>query len=126
MSLGKISEINIKSLNDEIVQSWLNDMADIYSLDTIRKIWSIVRQCMKYGITRNELPKENLELIYVPSEENVSYKRKNVEFATTQDVDALYKEAFRKKDCNYNNFEAANNMYMEITHEQSSLSCILV
>lgn len=59
-SLGKISDINIKALNDEVIQLWLNDMADNYSLGTIRKVWSIVRQCIKYGATKNELPKVNL------------------------------------------------------------------
>ncbi len=111
-SLGKISTINIKSLNDDVIQSWLNIMADEYSLGTIKKIWSIVRQCIKYGVVRDELPKINLELIYMPSEEKVSHKRKNVEFATIQDVNALYKEAFRKKDYNYNNFELVNSEYV--------------
>lgn len=111
-SLGKISDMNVKSLNDDVIQSWLNDMADNYSLGTIRKIWSIVRQCIKYGATRDELPKINLELIYVPSEENVMHKRKSVEFATIHDVDALYKEAFRTKDYGYNNFGAANSEYV--------------
>lgn len=111
-SLGKIANMNIRSLNDDVIQSWLNIMADKYSLGTIRKIWSVVRQCIKYGVVRDELPKINLELIYVPSEEKVSHKKKNVEFATIQDINALYKEAFRKKDYNYNNYGAANSEYV--------------
>ena len=108
-SLGKLANINIKALNDDVIQSWLNDMTTEYSMGTIKKLWSIVRQCIKYGVVRYELPKINLELIYTPSEENVAHKKKNVAFATIDDVNALYKEAFRTKNDNIDEYLYGNN-----------------
>lgn len=94
----KFGSQNIKSLTYELTQRYVDTLAEQYSLGTIRKVWSVVRQCLRYGMARYELPHFDMSLIQMPSEENVAVKAKDVPFATVEDIEALYQEAFRKKD----------------------------
>ena len=100
---------NIKVLNYELVQKYIDSLADKYSVGTIRKIWSIVRQCFKYGMAKEELPYFDLSLVQIPSEDRVAVKTKDVPFATTEDVEALYQEAFRKKEYSNSEYMYGNN-----------------
>ena len=100
---------NIKILNYELVQEYIDSLAEKYSIGTIRKVWSIVRQCLKYGMSKEELPYFDLSLIQIPSEDRVAVKTKEVPFATTEDVEALYQEAFRKKEYSNTEYMYGNN-----------------
>lgn len=100
---------NIRVLNYELVQKYIDSLAGKYSIGTIRKIWSIVRQCLKYGMAKEELPYFDLSLVQMPSEERVAVKTKNVPFATIEDVEALYQEAFRKKEYSNSEYMYGNN-----------------
>ena len=100
---------NIKILNYELVQEYIDSLAEKYSIGTIRKIWSIIRQCLKYGMAKEELPYFDLSLVQIPSEDRVAVKTKEVPFATTEDVEALYQEAFRKKEYSNTEYMYGNN-----------------
>ena len=95
-NLGDYSfdQVIIKELDDEKIQRFIDTMVDKeYSLGTIRKHWTILKQCLEYGMIKKEIPQINLSLITIPTEEGVKKKKKQVAFATAKDLDMLYNEA---------------------------------
>ena len=90
-------QVIIGELDDDKVQQFIDTMVENeYSLGTIRKNWTILKQCLEYGMIKKEIPNINLSLITIPTEEGVKKKKKQVAFATTHDLDLLYTEANKK------------------------------
>lgn len=106
----RFKDVLISEIDDESVQKFIDTMVkNKYSLGTIRKNWSILRQTLQYGMAKNEIPRFEFSLISIPTEQGVVKKKKKVAFATIEDLEILYEEAQKEK--NNKKFGMANSPY---------------
>jgi len=88
-----LSNVLLCELTDTMFQNYLDALAQDYSLNSIKKTWSLIKKCVLYGEIRKDIPALHLkELIKVPSESNVAHKRKEISVPTVEEVEFIYKE----------------------------------
>ena len=80
----------LHNLSPKVFQEYLNSLAEKYSRASILKIWQLIKQCVTYGETQNELNTNLLVMVKVPSESNVAVKKKEIPFINNSQLDALY------------------------------------
>lgn len=98
-----LSNKYLSNLSPKVFQAYLNSLAKRYSQATIKKIWQIIKQCVKYGEIQKEL-KENLTVsVKIPLESNVAVKKKDIPFINEQQLNQLYNLL--------DNFQDINNIY---------------
>ena len=71
-----LANTQIGSLSPRLFQQYLNTLAKQYSRASIIKIWSIIKQCVKFGEIQNELPINTTAMVKVPIESKVAHKKK--------------------------------------------------
>ena len=92
-----IGNKQIAGLTLDMIESYLNSMKTRYSKGSIDKTWVVLRQALKYGQIKKYVNSDvQLELVKKPNEHEVAIKKKEVQFATIEDVNILYNEAYRK------------------------------
>ena len=97
-----LSNVLLCELTDTMFQNYLDTLAQDYSLNSIKKTWSLIKKCVSYGEIRKDIPILHLkELIKVPSEANVAHKRKEISVPTVEEVEFIYKEC-KRLDSNKN------------------------
>lgn len=98
--------ILISEITDDKVQLFIDSLVQQeYSLGTIRKQWTILKQCLKYGMSKGEINKFDLSLIVPPTEEGVIKKRKTVGFVTASELNQIYEESLKKSDIGFGGSE---------------------
>lgn len=80
-------ELRLEMFND-----YLQDLKEKYSKGYIDKIWMIIKQILKYGMERSEIPNFSVDKIKKPKEDDVVVKKKKIPFITEHDMNALYAE----------------------------------
>ena len=85
-----ICNIQLNNLSSKKFQEYLDALATKYSRATIKKIWVLIKQCVKVGEIKREIPLNCTAFVKVPIESEVAVKKKNVPFLTKQDADSLY------------------------------------
>ena len=80
----------LHNLSPKVFQTFLDTQAKKYSRATIKKIWAIIKQCVKYGEIRNEIPANSIAFVKVPIESQVAVKEKEIPFLSKDDANKLY------------------------------------
>lgn len=81
--------VTADNLND-----YFKELALKYRRGTITKTWNILRNAINED--RSKFSNLNVEKVKVPTESNVVHKKKQISFTSNEDMEILYKEAFRK------------------------------
>lgn len=102
-----IANKQLSNLNSDVFQKYIDALATKYSRATIKKVWSIIKQCVSYGEIKEEIPYNTTKLVNIPSESNVEVKKKEVPFLNKNDVEKLYK-ILNKKHQNGTNIFGSN------------------
>lgn len=85
----------LKSLTSEMLQEYLDTLAEHYSRNTILKTWTPIKQCLLYAIQQKEISNEILSGIKIPKEFNCKVKTKVIEVIEEEHVNMIYNEAYR-------------------------------
>lgn len=92
-----IADKQLTQLNKELFDKFLLELIGFNTAkSTIARIVNQTKQCLKYAYENNFTPKNFAELLYIPSEEAVLKKKKEISFLEPEDTERLYKEAKRK------------------------------
>lgn len=91
-----IADKQLKSITSEMLQRYLDILAEYYSRNTILKTWSPIKQALLYGIKKKELDSDVLVDLKIPKEHNCQVKTKEIEVIEDVHVEMLYNEAYRK------------------------------
>lgn len=82
-----------------ILDSYLNSLSAKYSKASIDKTWVVLKQSLLYGQSNGYVPTSlDLKQVKKPNEHKVAVKKKEVQFATLEDIEILYEEAYRSND----------------------------
>lgn len=87
---SNLSNVQLHNLNSKVFQDYLDALATKYSRSTIKKIWVIIKQCVKSGEIKQEIPLHSTAFVKVPIESQVAVKKKNIPFLSKEDADLLY------------------------------------
>ena len=101
----------IQYLTPKVFQSYLNTLATSYSRSSITKIWAIIKQCIKYGETQNELPTNLTSMVSVPLESNVAHKKKEIPFLNEAQAEQLYDVLNYRDKNNVRRYNSSNNAH---------------
>ena len=85
-----LANIQLHNLNSKVFQKYLDVLAKKYSRATIKKTWVLIRQCIKVGEVKNEIPINTTAFVKVPIESQVAVKKKNIPFLSEDDAELLY------------------------------------
>lgn len=88
-----IADKQLHQLSSEMFQKYLNSLAEHFSRSTIRKIWTIIKQCINYAEIKGEIQPNTTKLVKVPTESIVSVKKKDVPFLSKEDAELFYEAA---------------------------------
>lgn len=67
-----LANIRLKDLNDKMFQSYLNSLAEHYSPNSIKKVWGLIKTCVRYAEARGDIRPLYLNVtVTTPSEANV-------------------------------------------------------
>lgn len=86
----KIADVQLHNLDDRKFQNYLNELTEKYARGSINKLWSLIKECLKYGMEHEELPKILISYVKVPIESVCTNKTKDIPFLTEEDLDKLY------------------------------------
>lgn len=92
-----IANAQLISLNHKLIVNYLKALSKKYRRSSIQKTWMILKMALKDTDAEGYdlLPEINFDKISIPTESNVTVKKKKINFTTMEDMDKLYNEAFR-------------------------------
>lgn len=95
-----LAKRQLSALTSSMIQEYLRSLASKYSRASIKKTWEVLRLCFVDDTYKNYhlLPKIDYRRIKLPTESNVSVKKKNLKFTSEEDMEILYNEAFKKNE----------------------------
>ena len=98
-----ISDYELQSLNQDIIQKFMLQLAEKYSYATIRKTFNVLNGALKYAVSNKDLSEMPYSTIKLPSESNVAVKKKEAAFLQPDEMKKLYEESKRvnTKEFNY-------------------------
>lgn len=89
-----LANIRLKDLNDKMFQSYLNSLAEHYSPNSIKKVWGLIKTCVRYAEARGDIRPLYLNVtVTTPSEANVSVKKKDIRVPSADEIKLIYDEA---------------------------------
>ena len=90
-----LANVEIHTLNDMMIQSYLNALATKYSLNSIRKTYGLIKKCLRYAEVKKDIEPLNLDVtVKMPSEASVAIKRKEISVPTVEEVNMICQEAY--------------------------------
>lgn len=93
-----IANIQICNLSSRICQEFINDITTSdkkYSMATIVKTYNTLNAALRYASNNDEIRKNPMDLVTLPSSDKVQTKEKVIEFFTPAEVKELKKECLR-------------------------------
>lgn len=82
-----------KALIPETLNKYFNDMANRYSMASIRKTYIVIQQVIKYAIKHDYVRSDfDFSEVKLPKENTVAVKKKKVSAITTEDIKLLTQE----------------------------------
>lgn len=91
-----IAFYQLNQLSADLFQSFFHTMVeDEYSLETIKKTYNHLNNCLKKAESKGDVNKNPLSDVELPSEENVLTKSKNIQIFDDDDIKKIYHEAYR-------------------------------
>lgn len=89
-----LANVEMSALTDAMVQSYLNALAAKYSLNSIKKIYGLIKKCIRYAEVKKDIEPLNLDVtVKMPSEANVAVKKKEINVPTVEEMNMIYREA---------------------------------
>lgn len=89
-----LANVRLKDLNDKMFQDYLNSLAERYSLNSIKKVWGLIKTCVQYAEAKKDIEPLYLKVtVTTPSEANVSVKKKEISIPSAEEVQVIYEEA---------------------------------
>lgn len=90
-----LANVLLPSLNSEMFQNYLDALSKLYSLNSIKKTWSLIKRGIRYAEVKETIKPLHLDtLVKMPSEANVAVQRKKIAVPNVDDVNKIYHEAF--------------------------------
>lgn len=91
-----IADIQVSDLTTEHFRVFMYELAEKYSLGSIKKTWNIVKQVVELAEDEKKIQPGIIRKINLPKENNVAVKKKVVPFCSETDMHILTKEAYRR------------------------------
>ena len=89
-----LANVRLKDLNDKMFQAYLNSLAENYSLNSIKKVWGLIKTCVRYAEARGDIKPLYLGVtVTTPSEANVAVKKKDIKVPSSDEIRLIYDEA---------------------------------
>lgn len=88
-----LADKQLHQLSSDVFQKYLNSLAEHFSRSTIKKIWTIIKQCINYAEIKGEIQPNTTKLVKIPSESAVSVKKKDIPFLSKEDAELFYEAA---------------------------------
>ena len=92
---NNIASKQLKSITSNMLQNYLDTLAEHYSRNTILKTWSPIKQSLSHGIKKKIIDGDILMDLKIPKEHNCKVKTKEIEVIEDIHVDMLYNEAYK-------------------------------
>lgn len=91
-----LANVRLKDLKDKMFQDYLDSLAERYSLNSIKKVWGLIKTCVRYAEAKKDIEPLFLDVtVKTPSEANVSVKKKEISIPSAEEVQMIYEEAMR-------------------------------
>ena len=102
-----ISRMQMSQIRDIDLQSYINGLATNeryyngktlppYSRESISKVYYFINSCLQYAEDNNDIPRNPMKSVKLPSEENVVTKAKDMSFFDYEEMKRIYDESIRK------------------------------
>lgn len=89
-----LANVEMSALNDEMIQAYLDTLATRYSLNSIKKTYGLIKQCLYYAEAKKDIEPLYLNVtVKMPSEANVAVKKKEICVPTVEEMNMICKEA---------------------------------
>jgi len=89
-----LANVKLSELSDKMFQDYLNSLAERYSLNSIKKVWGLIKTCVQYAEAKKDIEPLYLKVtVTTPSEANVSVKKKEISIPSAEEVQMIYEEA---------------------------------
>lgn len=89
-----LANVKLSELSDKMFQDYLNSLAEKYSLNSIKKVWGLIKTCVQYAEAKKDIKPLYLKVtVTTPSEANVSVKKKDISIPSAEEVQMIYEEA---------------------------------
>lgn len=76
-----LANVRLAELSSKMLQDYLNSLAERYSLNSIKKVWGLIKTCIRYAEAKTDIEPMYLQVtVTTPSEANVSVKKKKFRF----------------------------------------------
>ena len=88
-----LANTQLQNIKPEILQKYLDALAENYSHSTIVRTWGLIKQCLQYGKIKKDISidmDEILQLVNVPIESACAVPKKEIPFLPEDDLDRLY------------------------------------
>ena len=95
----------LDQINESILQSYVDALVEHgYALKTIKKVCGLISQCLNYAETNGHISRNNMKKVKMPTEENVSKKKKEHLFFSKEQMELFCKCAthIESEDDRYN------------------------
>lgn len=89
-----IGTMQMGTLSSEVIQQHFNYMASKYSMSAIKKVKSLLNMVFKYALIKNDISKDPMLVVEIPSPDNVKQPSK-IEILNDEQMDLLFEEANR-------------------------------
>lgn len=91
-----LTDVQVGTLTGDMLQEYITSLKDYYTKGSIKKIYAIISQCIKYGNKREHFQEFiDLDDINLPNDDIITKPKKEIHFLTNDDMKLLYKEAMR-------------------------------
>lgn len=89
-----LANVRLAELSSKMLQDYLNSLAERYSLNSIKKVWGLIKTCIRYAEAKTDIEPMYLQVtVTTPSEANVSVKRKAIQVPLADEMRMIYEEA---------------------------------
>lgn len=89
-----LANVRLAELSSKMLQDYLNSLAERYSLNSIKKVWGLIKTCIRYAEAKTDIEPMYLQVtVTTPSEANVSVKRKAIQVPSADEMRMIYEEA---------------------------------
>lgn len=95
-----VAHMQISAITSMQWQNLLNDLAANYSISTIKSVWAILQQVIKYAEINKDIPLNTTFGVKLPKESSCHTPTKKIPFISADDMEILWNESFRKTSKN--------------------------
>lgn len=107
-----LTDLQLSKLTSEHITKYYNSLSAKYSLATIKKIHTILNQCLEYAVDEELIVQNPMRKVVLPSEDVVAKPKKEIPFLSIKDMEKLYQESNRVQEAGFKiNGQAGDFVY---------------